>query len=214
MYNLVVIPGSPALAEPLASHDAASRGLLRAATELISEICSGSSLENGSENSSGAERMPVDIVCSWDKRWYTSCEGSLRAWGAPSVEVGQGHHLPEIMARYVLAESAVGAQVEQVRDTLAPLRDGVLTVVVVDGSAGLTQRAPLAMIDSAQEAHLWCEALLSGTAQGCDEEKLRAAGVLETSLWAQLAALNPVACELRAADSTLGVGRYVAGWQC
>ncbi|WP_144790468.1 hypothetical protein [Corynebacterium singulare] len=207
MQNLMIMPASPALAEELSPSDDASRAPLRAACELVRDAAR--------VITGGSVPLQVDIVGSRDARWRTELTGSLRAWGAPQVTVGGGNYLPELMARYVLT-AAVGAEGFEVTDSRADIEDieeGRLTVVCVDGSAGLTDRAPLALVDGARDAHLWCESVLSGADSHCDEEKLHDAGVLETSLWAQLATVHPHYAELRAADSTLGVGRYVAGWQ-
>lgn len=210
MQNLMIMPASPALAEELSPSDDASRALLSAACELARDAA----------RVSGSSPLQVDIVGSRDVRWRTEHTGSLKAWGAPQVNVGGGNSFPEIMARYVLSRALnrtsdePGFVVEDSRAELGEVRPGRLTVVCVDGSAGLTERAPLALVDGARDAHLWCESILAGGEGHCDEERLRAAGVLETSLWAQLASVHPRHAELRAADSTLGVGRYVAGWQC
>lgn len=207
MLNLLVMPSSPALAAELSPADGASRALLAAARQLVVEFAEASRL--GEE----AAEIEVDIVGSRDPRWHTNLSGSLRAWGAPSVELGAGNYLPELMARYVL-DGVVKHRVADTRDHVGTPRAGVLTMVCVDGSAGLTARAPLALVDGAADTALWCESLLSGVDMDCDESLLAETGVLETRLWAELAALRPTQAELRAADSTLGVGRYVAGWQC
>lgn len=210
MQNLMVIPASPALAEELSPNDDASRALLSAACELV----------RNAARISASSPLKVDIVGSRDARWRTEHTGSLRAWGAPQVNVGGGNYLPEIIARYVLSHAlshtpeVPGFVVADSRAELGEVRPGHLTVVCVDGSAGLTERAPLALVEGARDAHLWCESILAGGEVHCDEARLQSAGVLETSLWAQLAGVHPRHAELRAADSTLGVGRYVAGWQC
>lgn len=207
MQNLMIMPASPALAEELSPGDDASRALLRAACELVRDAAR--------VITGGVSPLQVDIVGSRDPRWRTELPGSLRAWGAPQVNVGGGHYLPELMARYVLTQAlgTEGFEVMDSRSDIEEIMEGRLTVVCIDGSAGLTDRAPLALVDGARDAHLWCESVLSGADVHCDEEKLRSAGVLETALWAQLATVHPHYAELRAADSTLGVGRYVAGWQ-
>ena len=88
MFNLMVMPASPALAVELSSNDAASRALLAAARTLAVEAAA-------------AGITQVDIVGSQDNRWYTAHTGSLKAWGA-ATNLGGGNYLPEIMARYVL----------------------------------------------------------------------------------------------------------------
>ena len=83
MFNLMVMPASPALAVELSAHDAASRALLAAARTLAVEAAV-------------AGIKAVDIVGSQDKRWYTAHTGSLKAWGA-ATDLGGGNFLPEIM---------------------------------------------------------------------------------------------------------------------
>ena len=86
MFNLMVMPASPALAVELSAHDAASRALLAAARTLAVEAAV-------------AGIKAVDIVGNQDKRWYTAHTGSLKAWGA-ATDLGGGNFLPEIVARY------------------------------------------------------------------------------------------------------------------
>ena len=87
-----------------------------------------------------------------------------------------------------------------------------LTLVAVDGSAGLTPRAPLTLLDRAQEADRWCRSVLAGRPVE-DGGFLSEGGVLEPELWFELAALTPLRAELVEADTSHGVGRYVAAWE-
>ncbi|QPK78357.1 hypothetical protein G7Y31_07160 [Corynebacterium lizhenjunii] len=199
MPNLIIIPGSLALVRELAPADSAARTLRHACASIAP-----------------ADAEPIDVVCSLDSRWHTGHTGSFRAWGAPSVTVGAGNHAGELVARYVLADSSVDhlRNVRQVRGSLGSIVR--TTVVVIDGSAGLTQRAPLALREHGQWAHNWCQDLLSqgpAAVAACDPARLHAAGVEEPHLWEDLARLHPVSTQLLAADSSLGVGRYVASWQ-
>ena len=82
----MIMPASPALAEELSPGDDASRALLRAACELVRDAAR--------VITGGATPLQVDIVGSRDPRWRTELPGSLRAWGAPQVNVGGGHYLP------------------------------------------------------------------------------------------------------------------------
>ena len=202
---LVVIPGSPALVRELAPADDAGARLLDAARRVLAEVLA------------DAPDIDVELVGSRAPQWRTRREGSLAAWGAPHVDVGTGQYLPELIQRYVLAEQA--RRVTSVRDDLRGLNPGAVTVVSVDGSAGLTTRAPLALVDEAAEADSWCRAVLSGDgppdtapADGA-AAWLSARGVLEPDLWVQLAGLTPSRAELTLADASLGVGRYVAVWE-
>lgn len=206
--NLVVISSSPALVQELAPGDEAGARLLDRARELVDQALQQRQQTTGS-------RPVIELVGSADPRWHTQLSGSFRAWGAPEVSVGQGHHLPELVSRYVLAGRA--AHITTSRDRLGTPDPEVLTVVAVDGSAGLTERAPLALLDAAGWADQWCSALLD---HGPDPSTatptaaaLRAAGVLEPELWLELADLKPARTTLLAHDTTLGVGRYIAGWE-
>lgn len=201
---LVVLPGSPALVRELSPADDAGGRLLAGARELLAAALGGDSAR------------PVELVGSRAPRWRTGQAGSFAAWGAPQVTVGQGHHLPELVQRYVLGAEA--RRVVSARGTLGKLNPEAVTVVALDGSAGLTARAPLALIEGAAEADVWCRALLAGTPAVIPREIeltawLSVRGVLEPELWAELAELRPAHAELKLADASLGVGRYIAGWR-
>lgn len=201
---MLVMPGSPALVAPLAPRDEAARRLCALARRTARKY----------------EGLPVHLVGSRDPRWFTAHTGSFRAWGAPQVRVGGGNYLPELVMRYVLD----AAEVVEARDRLGHPREGVLTVVALDGSAGLTPRAPLSLLDGASWADQWCRDLLAGRhrpgertgkemGEEADAGRLRAAGVIEPALWCELAALTPRHACLVDADATAGVGRYVAEWR-
>lgn len=191
-FNVCVVPGSPALVSELAPRDAAGGELVRTIRRLA-----------------GHDARPIHIVGSQDGRWRTEHTGSFRAWGAPQVTVGEGNYLAELVARYVLGDSA--ARVTESRSTIAPLDPEALTVVVVDGSAGLTQRAPLALVDGAPEVHEQMARFLAGAAQL--PEELAEHGVVEPALWHELAALDAANQQLIAHDAADGVGRFIATWQ-
>ncbi|MEJ4100450.1 hypothetical protein V5S96_08790 [Corynebacterium mastitidis] len=194
--QMLVMPGSPALVAPLAPRDEAARRLCALARRTARTY----------------EGLPVHLVGSRDPRWFTAHTGSFRAWGAPQVQVDGGNYLPELVMRYVLED----AEVVEARGRLGQPREGVLTVVALDGSAGLTPRAPLSLSDDASWADQWCRDLLAGRHRpgaGADAGRLRAAGVLEPELWCELAGLTPHRACLVDADATAGVGRYVAEWR-
>lgn len=196
--NLVVMPGSPALVPELSPGDAAGTGLLRALRTLLIDAA--------------AVHRRIELVGSRDQAWYTALAGSLRAWGAPEVNVGMGHYLPELVQRYALGEAA--SQVTDVRGSLGQIDPGVLTLLALDGSAGLDPRAPLADLPAAPAVDQWCRAVLAGQRPAVKSaEELCAAGVIEPASWLELAALQPRSAELIQADTTLGVGRYLAGWE-
>lgn len=194
--NLLVVPGSPALVRELAPADPASHRLRRTVAQALSLI----------------DDRPCQIIGSGDPRWATQHVGSFAAWGAPQVHVGHGTNLAELVARYLLGSRANARTT--FRSELSPLNPEAVTVLVLDGPAGLTARAPLALIDGAARVHEQCQELLAGdlTAQ-FDADSLAHAGVIEPDLWLQLAQLRPSHAELLDVDDTLGVGRYVALWE-
>ena len=191
-FNVCVVPGSPALVTELAPRDGVGRELVRTLRELIVD-----------------DPREVHIVGSQDSRWRTEHTGSFAAWGLPHVTVGAGNYLAELVARYALGDAA--ARVTESRATVAPVNPEVLTVVVLDGSAGLTPRAPLALIEGASDAHEQMAAFLGG--KGALPNNLADCGVIEPALWEELAMLNASHQQLIAHDETHGVGRFLATWQ-
>lgn len=191
MSNLWIVPGSPALVAEL-SPDPASRRLAASVDQLAA----------------AAGERPIDIVCSLDDRWRTAVTGSFKAWGAPNTRVRGGNHLGELVTRYALGDP----EVRGVRGTIGEIdrdidRDAV-TVVVLDGPAGLTPRAPLALIDGAPELHERLKRWLGGGGPEVVDKQ----SVLEPALWEELATVRAQRARLIDHDDTLGVGRYVAEW--
>lgn len=183
--NVWIIPGSPALA---LSRDDEPSQRLRSATRSLAAT---------------ANERPIDIACSLDSKWHTAHTGSLRAWGGPDVTVRAGNYLGEIVARYALGDP----EVREVRPRIGDIDPHAVTVVVVDGPAGLTERAPLALQPGAPEAHEAIVRWLGGA-----EAVVVDTHVLEPQLWRELAALERKGARLIDADASLGVGRYVAEW--
>lgn len=198
-FNLLVVPGSPAVVEKLAPSDTAGRHLVASVRALAGTGDTGA--------------RPIDIVGSRDERWRTGIAGSFRAWGS-DVTVGGGHFLAELVARYCLGPAE--ARVRDSRGTLAPFDPTALTVLVLDGSAGMTPRAPLALIDAAPATHHALRDFLAGA--GPLPADLAERGVIEPQLWEELAALavhglRVSAQRVIADDASLGIGRFVAAWQ-
>lgn len=52
-----------------------------------------------------------------------------------------------------------------------------------------------------------------GASASSEAEWLKQRGVEEPELWLELAGCTPKRAQVRATDATLGVGRYVAGWE-
>lgn len=192
--NVVIMPASPALVPDLAPQDLAGRALLAAVRALVA--------------GAGA----IELVGSRDGRWRTEHTGSFAAWGAPQVEVGAGNHLPELVQRYALGPELAG-RVTDVRSVIGRVNPRSLTLIAVDGSAGMTPRAPLALLGSAGVTDQWCRAVLSGAPHDVPgQAELEEAGILDAGLWRELAGVEKRDAALVEADTTLGVARYVAGW--
>lgn len=202
---------------------------MRLLTEVLAEL-------DRNANADGAA-LDITIVGSKAERWRTEHSGSFSAWGAdvrvPTEESGSGSFLPELIARYLLdlARSMVpelGLRTESAAYTEqlpGPLGSGLI-VVVIDGSAGLDEKAPLASVPGAQDIH---EHMRDFLEQGegfqpvgsWTKESLQKAGVIEPYLWEQLVELDrrlvsqgvDVDRKVWEHDFSLGVGRFVAHWQ-
>lgn len=214
---VVVIPGSPALIPQLAPANEPSRQLLVAARQVIQRALA----------VAGSAGLDLRIVGSRAARWHTAHTGSFRAWGDGPGQVGMprlksGNYLPELIARFVAEDREPRWVDEHLGVTAA---GGELTIVVAEGSAGLDDKAPLALLPDAAAADASLRALLGGDAaswsQHWNADALAHAGVVEPYLWPELAAWlaaqeaagHAVHRELVAADTSLGVGRYVALWE-
>ena len=191
---LIVMSASPAQVRDLAPVDEASRELARHTVELVDRL--------------GVGGRPIELVASRDERWRTGHAGSFRAWGATQVRVGQGHHLPELVARHVLG----GREITSVRSRIGEINPKALTLVAADGSAGMTDRAPLALLDGAGDAHRALLGLLAGSGLSLTGAELADAGVIEPQPWLELAALPVRHASVEYHDTHLGVGRYLAAW--
>ncbi len=199
--QLIIIPGSPAIIPGLGFGDAPSYEL----AQII-----GQQLEKAKHNSY------ADIVGSRCQQWHTQHTGSLRAWGQPSLNISMGNYLPELIAAYFL--DAAGIEIAESRDRLEPVTPDHLTVVVIDGSAGLNAKAPLSLLPTADTLHQWCMELLSDpkkASRPLSAAELRDGGIIEPDLWLELSHLAPRVhqAQLLSSDTTLGVGRYIATWE-
>ncbi|SFG34860.1 hypothetical protein [Corynebacterium spheniscorum] len=200
--DLLIMPGSPALIPELGPKDDKLRPIL---DKLIHTL--------------HADPRPRHLIGSRDPRWHTTLTGSLRAWGDTSgINVHAGNFLPEILQRRLLGP-ALG-DVTSIRDTLGRPDPHALSIVCVDGSAGLTLRAPLTLLETALPTHQWCCGLLGDQGmphqkvQHASAQELTRAGIIEPVLWLELAALAPnYHRSLLATDTDTGVGRYIATWE-
>lgn len=200
---VIVMPGSPSLVPQLVPLDVMGAEMLTALRQCVADVM--------------VKYQPagIDIVGSQDARWYTARTGDFGAWGAPEVKVGGGNHLAELVARFMLqgVEAAQGLSITS-RGTLGTLNPDALTVVCLDGSAGLNVRAPLTLLEQGPWAHQWCTEMAAGRQPAAPAaDRLREAGVIEPDLWLELAGIAPRTAQLLAADDSLGVGRYAALWE-
>ncbi|AKE41405.1 Uncharacterised protein [Corynebacterium kutscheri] len=207
--TVIIAPGSPAIIDGLGS-DKPSHELREIARECIN-------------TSSGAAR--IAIVGDKDEAMRTNISGSFQAWGAPQVQLGVGQYLPELIGYYLIGTKEQGKRIHQVEiKSYASFAEVIinppeLVLCILDGSAGLTARAPLALIDTAAQAHQWCCDLLATTSSSrqnnleVDQKWLSERGVLAPQLWLELAQLTVSDAQLHYVDESLGVGRYVARWE-
>lgn len=207
--QVVVVPGSPVLIPSLGVGDDESARVLQLVYSVVSQCV--------------AQARRVVIVGSANPRWFTKHTGSFRAWGAREVSdrgqgaqvMSAGNYLPELMARFFLGEAE--SQVDMVCEHIPQLQAGDCVLVVVDGSAGLTTKAPLSLLPHASACHEWCCSLLAHGAASIrmSEAELADAGVVEPTLWRELCQLSEQVRSARLihADSSLGVGRYLSVWE-
>ena len=207
MVNVVIIPASPALVAALAPADAASEQVRTKAQECIAGALKES------------PKRPIEFVGSYSASWHTEHTGSFRAWGAPQTRVSEGNFLPELVARYLIENSAALEDYREcsfasTRDKLAEINASSLTIVAVDGSAGLTPKAPLALVEGSDEIDQWCREVLRGESPPARSvEQLSQGGIVEPGIWLELASIRPQSASLIEADTSLGVGRYIACWE-
>lgn len=192
LSTIVLIPGSLTLVPELGAGDVAATQLREAIVDALPAL--------------GAS---TTVVGSQDARWYTGHAGGFRAWGT-DVQVSGGHYSAELVARYFLDRASIGVRASV--DKLSAVF-GESALVVADGSAGMTPRAPLGPVSGAAEADAALRALLNSGSAPESAEWLRNRGVIEPQLWMELAEL-PGAWERRlmCADHTAGVARYVSVW--
>src|SRR5699024_5331021 len=124
------------------------------------------------------------------------------------------HFLGALGARFIFHDAGTpSVSVTDCHADIGRIDPLALTVVIVDGSAGLTQRAPPAMLNTAESSDEACCQVFKGTTGPMDAHKLIDAGVIEQELWLELAQLAPEEAQLVDSDATLGVGRFIAAWK-
>ncbi len=229
--RLLLIPGAPLLVPELSGADSG-------AAEVRAEVLAAARrvLRPAAGDGSGGSR-PL-IVRRPDNRFATAHAGSFRAWGA-GVEVGGGTHLPELVARWVIRETGLDPEHVDVAAQLPdPFEPGggdgadvaAPIVVVAEGPAALTARAPLTLLPEAEPIDDACAAIAAGEFGGepgddpfgafgpaaCDRVGLHTMGV-----WQDLASFG---AELKSGARSFGaratyrgaphgVGYHVAEWE-
>lgn len=196
--SLIFLPSSPALVPELGRGDRASAELLAAAREVISATCA-------QENCDA-----ISVVGSRSAATFTAHTGSFRAWGAPEVTVGAGNYLAELVARFVVRDMDVRIEVAEIHRPKA----GELQLCLLDGPAGLSEKAPLSLVTGAARRHDWCQRLLSGDEVAWPDSSaaLLADAIVEPDTWWQLRCLRPTRGQLHCVQDAHGVGRYLAQW--
>lgn len=208
--ELLILPGAPLLAPELAGADPAAarvRGAVRAG---IADLLAAD------------PRRPV-ILRLAEEHQATGRIGSLAAWGA-EVDLGAGRHLPELIARRMLAlagaDPAAAAATD--RPAAAWAHPGP-ALVVAEGPAALTPRAPLTELPGAARLDAACAGVAAGAPGAAaelaalDPAEARRVGLHTAPVWSALAVLaaGPAAGATRRvllAEACLGVGYHVARW--
>ncbi|WP_448850938.1 hypothetical protein [Corynebacterium sp. 335C] len=218
--ELVIMPGAPLLVPELAGGDEAAARLRGAVTGVLRGV-----LERA--GAAGAGR-PL-IVRRPDERFATGRTASLAAWGA-DVRVGAGNHLPELLARWALRAAGAAerdyAGAEAVAVAPDPWEHDGPLVVVADGPAALTARAPLTLIDGASDVDGACADIAAGRVTPGDDPlaafgpaALDRVGLGCAGVWQDLARFageiageSGTAFEVVHRDASHGVGYHVARW--
>ena len=211
---MAIISGSPAQVVQLSPGSADAAALRRQQVEV---------LRRGWELLAAQSPARVDIICSHDRRWYTGHRGSFAAWGAAELNVGGGNYLGELVARYLLDCAGIKPADIRVRSRIGQVDPQALSIVVVDGSAGLDARAPLSLLPQAHNVADWCQRLCrTGQAPtaGTLSEFLSTGGIIEPALWQELAQCASAAAATGASPNVLqaqytligGVGHHSALW--
>lgn len=211
MPNLLFLPNSPALINELSPADASSVELKDRAGALV----------RGCQ----LNQQPVVIHYAQHERDYTALTGSFKAWGAP-VTVAAGNFLPELIARYILEEEGWDPALVRARgytETPDFRSNGImiadaLHLVVLDGVAALTIKAPKYVLPQARACAMWCRETLGGDlpAQSWTSAQLEQAGVDNALLWPALWDLRHYAPQLEIRsfyeDTSHGVARLLGLW--
>ena len=203
--KLLIVPGAPLLVADLAGSDADAADLREQTIAVVRDFAAGD---------------VVDVVIQDDERWHTEHEGSFKAWGS-DLTVGYGKTLPELVARYLVR--AGGSEVGEVHTDLPDVAEHDRKLLVVaEGTAALTDRAPMSFDQTAVDFEQCLTAIAGGSVadshRGAADlasagvEEWEAVGLFTGPLWMQLAAELPAAKELLLHHTGFGVGYFIARW--
>lgn len=222
--RICVVPTSPALVTELSPADTASAHILHAVRDILRQLV---------DDCAPGQQPVTEIVLlgSQAQDWRTEHRGSLRAWGANSIQLADGYYLAELVMRYLCGdyEPLISASYSSFAELEShPVQPGTLVLLGIDGSAGLGPRAPLAELAHAPQADRWARWLLGDDESSTDagsapntqlpalprSQQLHDAGIWEPALWLELAQLNArgdlADMQLRHVDTSHGAARYIA----
>lgn len=205
--DLLIIPGTPVLVPELSAADPDAEQLRAVVLAELAELLDGYD----------ARTVRPVIVRQARQGQATGIEGSFRAWGA-DVQVGAGHHLPELLARWCLSE--LGVPVNQIIATDRVPESAGPVIVVAEGPAALTPAAPLTLLPEAQSLDDACLDIADGRAVREAAAVIRdgdteTCGLYTADLWLQLAefaAARDLTCTSVYRSAPYGVGYHVARW--
>ncbi|MBV7295282.1 hypothetical protein KRX51_05025 [Corynebacterium sp. TAE3-ERU12] len=219
--ELIIMPGAPLLVPELSGADETATAVRTHLLDALSQALAASNT------------APV-VVLADGPDVSSPVAGSLKPWGA-DITIGAGHRLAEILARWALRECgadpvAATARLGLPQPDTAEYRFHAdahqVYLVVAEGPAALTPRAPLTDIPVAHDVNKACtqiaaldrvaeaQAALAGF-DGSDSAAIEQIGFYTADIWHQLAELA-IATDPRAEatfhTSAHGVGYHVARW--
>ncbi|MDU0477888.1 hypothetical protein QVA66_01390 [Staphylococcus chromogenes] len=196
--RVLIVPSSPALVSELAPADQSSRQLKQAAVAQLRTL-------------GDYPHLRLAVLGQRTDHTRTQRTGSFAAWGAPSISGLQGEYLCDLLASYLLRCAGINLSCAPVNSMD---HNADVLIVVVDGPAGLSDRAPLALIPSAGERMQWCRSVLLGqTSVPASEAELQADGLIQPEIWQQLHGVTPNRPRILTESMEHGVGRIVARWE-
>lgn len=212
--QLAVIPGAPIIVSDLGGQTAAASQLRIAAMTAVGWLISDVVNESVSE-----DEKSLALVYLPREADYTALAGSLLPWGS-AAEVGKGHYLPELIARWVLREVSnsvlVDATFTSVKAALESRYHRIL--IVADGPSGLSENSPIGFKAGAHALDALCREAFAPMA-GENKSSLAAdsqtplvaaeCGWRDFNLWRELRALEASESKMLYSAAPFGVGYHV-----